>query len=540
MACPASDRRLWSDPDSGSANRPNQCKNLLTMGKRGRRPHPDILTPREWEVLDLLRERLTNEQIAERLGITLDGAKYHVSEILSKLGVATREEAAAWRAARAPRWPRLILPQAAAKIAAIAILVAAAAGLAALAWGVAETDRPGGDTAPADWSTLPAPEGEAALTRDAALLFAFRAPLGPDVMPAEATVVLTTFEGAREATDDRGEYGPEGPAADTATCLIRLRGMFTERTGVFSSGPGFPPPAQTAPPTIECREIVVFFADDGPSYVNSDGSPGLVQIAPGNRSSSGSCPSGGPGGSISRDYALVAAAFNPAAQVQRGPPPVRDASAAEMTYAEALDRLVALGWTPPPRDGGPAREDDVWLVALKGSFLPPAEETPPSPPGPSAMRLVCTETISVVDAKTGTVAHTQARTASGCFPARRGDQIVTPAMGQTPAIDQSIAIEAAFRQAGIPSGQEPSSVDAKPSSFTDSLALSYWCPPTDRPKTVWIVTMTGFISRPLDPAAPAPATPPPSEPRCSELLTIVSGDTGKLFASIFQDADSCS
>ena len=67
MACPASDRRLWSDPDSGSANRPNQCKNLLTMGKRGRRPHPDILTPREWEVLDLLRERLTNEQIAERL-----------------------------------------------------------------------------------------------------------------------------------------------------------------------------------------------------------------------------------------------------------------------------------------------------------------------------------------------------------------------------------------------------------------------------------------------------------------------------------------
>jgi len=119
------------------------------------------------------------------------------------------------------------------------------------------------------------------------------------------------------------------------------------------------------------------------------------------------------------------------------------------------------------------------------------------------MRLVCTETISVVDAKTGTVAHTQARTASGCFPARRGDQIVTPAMGQTPAIDQSIAIEAAFRQAGIPSGQEPSSVDAKPSSFTDSLALSYWWPPTDRPKTVWIVTMTGFMSRPLDPAAPA-------------------------------------
>src|SRR6266581_7809974 len=64
------------------------------MGKRGRPPHPDILTPREWEVLALLRERLTNREIAERLGISVHAARYHVSEILSKLGVAKREEAA--------------------------------------------------------------------------------------------------------------------------------------------------------------------------------------------------------------------------------------------------------------------------------------------------------------------------------------------------------------------------------------------------------------------------------------------------------------
>ena len=38
--------------------------------------HPDTLTPREQEVLALLREGLTNPQIAERLSITLDGAKY--------------------------------------------------------------------------------------------------------------------------------------------------------------------------------------------------------------------------------------------------------------------------------------------------------------------------------------------------------------------------------------------------------------------------------------------------------------------------------
>jgi DNA-binding NarL/FixJ family response regulator len=59
-----------------------------------RRRDPDELTGREREVLELLRRDFTNEQIARRLGITLDGAKYYVSQILSKLGVATPREAA--------------------------------------------------------------------------------------------------------------------------------------------------------------------------------------------------------------------------------------------------------------------------------------------------------------------------------------------------------------------------------------------------------------------------------------------------------------
>ena len=50
--------------------------------KRGRQPYPDLLTPRQWEVLALLPEGLTNDQIAQRLGITERGARYHVSEIL--------------------------------------------------------------------------------------------------------------------------------------------------------------------------------------------------------------------------------------------------------------------------------------------------------------------------------------------------------------------------------------------------------------------------------------------------------------------------
>jgi DNA-binding NarL/FixJ family response regulator len=67
------------------------------MRTRGRPPHPDVLTPREWEVRELLGQGLTNRQIAERLGISLDSAKYHVAEILGKLGVADRYEAATWQ-----------------------------------------------------------------------------------------------------------------------------------------------------------------------------------------------------------------------------------------------------------------------------------------------------------------------------------------------------------------------------------------------------------------------------------------------------------
>jgi hypothetical protein len=55
-----------------------------------------VLTPREWEVLDLLRDGLSNDEIARRLGISSETAKFHVSEILTKLGLANRKEAARW------------------------------------------------------------------------------------------------------------------------------------------------------------------------------------------------------------------------------------------------------------------------------------------------------------------------------------------------------------------------------------------------------------------------------------------------------------
>ena len=74
------------------------------MKKRGRPHHPDVLTPRQWEVLALIRENLSNREIAEKLGISLNGVKFHVSEVLTKLGVPTRLEAARWRRPKPGGW----------------------------------------------------------------------------------------------------------------------------------------------------------------------------------------------------------------------------------------------------------------------------------------------------------------------------------------------------------------------------------------------------------------------------------------------------
>jgi DNA-binding NarL/FixJ family response regulator len=58
------------------------------------------LTPREEEVLALIAEGLTNRQIAERLVISEHTARNHVANILDKLGLSRRSEAAAYAARR--------------------------------------------------------------------------------------------------------------------------------------------------------------------------------------------------------------------------------------------------------------------------------------------------------------------------------------------------------------------------------------------------------------------------------------------------------
>ena len=54
------------------------------------------LTEREREVLWLLTEGLDNHAIAGKLCVTIRTIECHVTNILSKLGVASRSGAAAW------------------------------------------------------------------------------------------------------------------------------------------------------------------------------------------------------------------------------------------------------------------------------------------------------------------------------------------------------------------------------------------------------------------------------------------------------------
>jgi DNA-binding CsgD family transcriptional regulator len=191
---------------------------------RGRPPHPDVLTPREWEVLSLLREGLTNRQIAERLSISQDAAKYHVGEILSKLGVATREEAATWQpvppreGVARPAWASAAGPLGAflrrvsplGRVALAGAAAAVLAGLAILAWSVLQADERDGDGSgqAISGTATTAPSGSATLTPGEAITFGD--PIG---FPPDVAMII-----------EAGCYGCDGPASGLLRVYSRLDG----------------------------------------------------------------------------------------------------------------------------------------------------------------------------------------------------------------------------------------------------------------------------------------------------------------------------
>jgi len=64
-------------------------------GRCGGAPAPDLLTPREREVVALIEQGLSNKEISRRLVIGLSTVKNHVHNVLEKLHVSHRSAAAA-------------------------------------------------------------------------------------------------------------------------------------------------------------------------------------------------------------------------------------------------------------------------------------------------------------------------------------------------------------------------------------------------------------------------------------------------------------
>ena len=70
------------------------CGSEGVLARPATRAHPAGLTSRQAEVLDLLREGLSDAEIAERLVLSRRTVEHHVAAILAKLGVGSRREAA--------------------------------------------------------------------------------------------------------------------------------------------------------------------------------------------------------------------------------------------------------------------------------------------------------------------------------------------------------------------------------------------------------------------------------------------------------------
>ena len=91
-------RKTTGPSDHGTPSGKRACPQALRPDVRETpwftdAPDHEPLTPRELQVFELLGKGLSNRDIAGVLGISAHTAKYHVGQILAKVGASTRAEA---------------------------------------------------------------------------------------------------------------------------------------------------------------------------------------------------------------------------------------------------------------------------------------------------------------------------------------------------------------------------------------------------------------------------------------------------------------
>ncbi|MBB4290772.1 two-component system nitrate/nitrite response regulator NarL [Rhizobium leguminosarum] len=80
---------------------PTMSTKVMESSLQGGASEKNSLTPREREVMDLVSQGLSNKHIGLRLNLQEKTVKHHMTQILSKLGVSNRTEAALqWRERR--------------------------------------------------------------------------------------------------------------------------------------------------------------------------------------------------------------------------------------------------------------------------------------------------------------------------------------------------------------------------------------------------------------------------------------------------------
>jgi len=69
---------------------------MRSARKRGRPPHPDVLTRTEWSIVHAVQHGMTTREIAKRRGVSFDAVKFHIDNAMAKLGISNRQALRHW------------------------------------------------------------------------------------------------------------------------------------------------------------------------------------------------------------------------------------------------------------------------------------------------------------------------------------------------------------------------------------------------------------------------------------------------------------